>query len=214
VTHIQRRSPVVFDRRALETENRGEWSIVRRYEAEGDGPYLIDLSHRPRWDIQRHDLDRVRPLDRSLPQVPGTCRFSYPVLINRLNRTQATVWQLAEDSLQMPEESAFTDVTDATVFLALIGENLFPITQKLTALDLSGPSQSPPLLLQGPLAHVPCRIVVMDADTPASGLLMTCARGYARDMVAAVLDAGASHHLRPAGEAAFESWLKELPVEK
>jgi glycine cleavage system aminomethyltransferase T len=129
-----------------------------------------------------------------------------------LNRTQATVWQLTEEALQMPEESAFTDITDATVFLALIGATIFSITEQLTALDLSDPSRTRPFLLQGPFAHVPCQIVVVAGTGGAHGILLTCSRGYALDMVSAIMDAGARHHLRPAGAAAFQSWLKSLAV--
>jgi hypothetical protein len=39
---------------------------------------------------------------------------------------------------------------------------------------------------------------------------MTCSRGYARDMVGAILEAGTEFKLRPAGEQAFSSWLEEL----
>ena len=213
MTVIKRRSPVVFDRRALEKVDWGEWTVVRRFEGEGEGPLLIDLSHRPRWDIQHRDLDRIYPLQRTLPQSPGACRSSDPFWFNRLNRTQATIWQLAEEALQMPEEAAFTAITDATVFLALIGDTIFSITEQLTALDLSDPSRTRPFLLQGPLAHVSCQIVV-EAGTGggARGILLTCSRGYARDMVSAIMDAGAHLHLQPAGEAAFQSWLKSLAV--
>jgi hypothetical protein len=185
---------------------------VRRYEAEGDGPHLIDLSHRPRWDLQGSGLDRIEPLGRAIPKAPGACHFSDPLLINRMNRTQAAIWQLTGGPLVMPENSGSTDVTDATVFLALIGETLFSITEQLTALDLGDPSRTPPFLLQGPFARVACQIVVMTATDGVPGILMTCARGYSRDMTAAILDAGAFLHLRPAGEAAFESWLKTFPL--
>jgi len=39
---------------------------------------------------------------------------------------------------------------------------------------------------------------------------MTCSRGYAGSMTAAILDAGEEFGLRPAGENAFSGWIGEL----
>ena len=44
----------------------------------------------------------------------------------------------------------------------------------------------------------------------AGALLLTCSRGYAADMVAAILAAGVDHGLRPAGEDRFSTWLAAL----
>jgi len=38
---------------------------------------------------------------------------------------------------------------------------------------------------------------------------MTCSRGYAGAMIAAILEAGEEFDLRPAGENAFSSWLND-----
>jgi hypothetical protein len=43
-------------------------------------------------------------------------------------------------------------------------------------------------------------------------MLMTCSRGYARDMVGALLEAGQEFELHPAGEQVFTGWLNELSV--
>ena len=109
-----------------------------------------------------------------------------------------------------PDETAYTDVTDATVFLALIGKNLAHLLEKLTSLDFFNPLTEPPFLLQGPLSHVPCQCVMLEKTGDAGGLLFTCSRGYARDMVHAVLDAGAEFGLRPAGENVFNRWLSGM----
>ena len=49
---INRQSPVQFDAPAIETELRNGWSVALKYREEGDGPYLVDLSHKTRWDVQ------------------------------------------------------------------------------------------------------------------------------------------------------------------
>ena len=208
---IARRSPVVFDRPVKKSEIRGNWDIVLEYEDEGPGPYLIDLSHRSRWDIQDKELDRFKPWELKIPETPCHCLFQNGILINRMNRTQAAIWHLADENVEEPKESAYTETTDSTVFLGLYGGKIvFSIVEKLTSLDFLDPGQVTPFLLQGPFAHVPCQIVAMEKNDERSGILLTCSRGYAMDMVDAILDAGAEFGLQPTGEKAFHSWIGNL----
>ena len=204
---IKRQSPVTFPGKPLKTELRDHWTVVLEYEAEGDGPWVVDLSHRMRWDLQDSDLTRHRPWDVNIPDSPGRCTFENGVLINRMNQTQASIWHLAGESRSYSDDPAFTGVTDATVFLALLGKDIFSITEKLSALDFVDPLKETPYLLQGPCSHVPCQIVVLGKPPGRSALLLTCSRGYARDMVAAILEAGKEFKLQPAGESAFSDWV-------
>ena len=208
--NIIRRSAVSFDAAPATTEERDTWSVVLEYEDEGAGPYVVDLSHRPRWDLQNAEIGGVESLGIRIPDKPGQCVLENGFLINRMNRTQASVWRLSGETPAFPDDPAFTDVTDSTVFLAVLGQDIFGILEKLSALDFLDPSRQTPFLLQGPFAHVPCQIVTLDKAPGRSGILMTCSRGYARDMVGAILEAGTEFKLRPAGEQAFSSWLEEL----
>ncbi|MGB5750663.1 MAG: sarcosine oxidase subunit gamma SoxG [Desulfobacterales bacterium] len=205
--NIIRRSAVSFDAVPSKTEERDNWSVVLEYEDEGAGPYVVDLSHRARWDLQDADIGGIQSLGIQVPDNPGQCVFENGILINRMNRTQASVWHLSGETPACPDNPAYTDVTDATVFLAVFGKDLFSMLEKLTSLDFLDPSQPTPFLLQGPFSHVPCQIVTLERTPGRSGILMTCSRGYARDMVGAILEAGAEVKLRPAGEQAFRVWL-------
>jgi len=210
VENIIRRSAVSFDAVSLKTEERDNWSVVLEYEDQEAGPYLVDLSHRARWDMQDAEIGGLQSLGIQVPDNPGQSVFGNGILINRMNRTQASVWHLSGETPACPENTAFTDVTDSTVFLAVFGKDLFAILEKLTSLDFLDPSQQTPFLLQGPFSHVPCQIVTLERTPGRSGILMTCSRGYARDMVGAILEAGAEFKLRPAGEQAFSDWLNEV----
>ena len=200
--NIIRRSAVSFDAAPARTEARDNWSVVLEYEDEGAGPYVVDLSHRTRWDLQDADIAEFQPWGIQIPDVPGHSAFDNGILINRMNRTQASIWHLSGEKPEDPEGPAYTEVTDATVFLALFGRGVFSIAEKLTALDFLDPLKKTPFLLQGPFSHVPCQIVTLEKTPQRCGILMTCSRGYARDMVEAILDAGAEFKLRPAGEQA------------
>lgn len=207
---ILRRSGVSFAVDPIASERREHWEVVLEYEKQGMGPHLVDLSHCSRWELQDADLAASEIADLSIPPVPGASRLDGDVLVNRMNRTRAAVWHLCGRPVELPDLSAFTDVTDATVFLALIGPRLLAVAEKLSNLDLARTDRAPPFLIQGPFSHVPCQIVVLERSTRRSGLLLTCSRGHARDMVDAILHAGETEGLRPAGENAFKERLALL----
>ena len=132
---LVRRSPVSFDARPEKTEMRDNWNVVLEYKAEETWPSVVDLSHRARWDLQDADIARIQPWGIRIPDAPGQCVFENGILINRMNRTQASIWHLFGETPPAPDDLAFTDVRDTTVFLALIGKGIFSLAEKLTSLD-------------------------------------------------------------------------------
>ena len=207
---IKRLSPVAFPGKPLKTDMRERWTVVLEYEAEGQGPYLFDLSHHARWDLQDADLSSFEPTGVRVPEKPGQSRFENGVLVNRMNRTQAAIWHLGAEIPAAPDGTGYTETTDATVFLGLVGQNIFAVAEKLSALDFADPAKSAPFLLQGPFSHVPCQVVTLERTDQRSGILLTCSRGYARDMTHAILVAGEEFGLRSAGETAFMRWIETL----
>lgn len=205
---IERRSPVKFHSEIRKSEVRGNWTVALAYSEEGQGPFLVDLSHVPRWDLQDRNIAQMQPLGKQVPEKPGECLFQDGVLVNRMNRTQAAIWHLFGEAPELPSESGYTDVTDATVCLALFGPNALAVIEKLCALDFLDPAKQPPFLLQGPFSHVPCQLVLMQRGQGFNGgLLLACSRGYAQSMLHAILGAGEEFRLKPAGEKRFTDWL-------
>ena len=207
---IERVSPVTFQATPVQTEQRDHWQVVLSYQDEGDGPFLVDLSHRTRLDFQSSDLSANQPFGISIPPAPGQSVFQNGLMVNRMNRTQTSLYHLDGNSLKMPDASDYTDVTEATIFIALIGKPVFSIGEKLSALDFMTPEKKPPFLYQGPFAHVPCQIVTLSRSDDNAGLILTCSRGYGRDMIGAILAAGKEFGLRPAGETKFTEWIRSL----
>jgi len=207
MTQILRRSPVSFTIAPARTELRDGWDVILEYESEGKGPYLIDLSHSAKWDVQDIDLSQFRPWGLSIPETPGQCAFQNGILINRMNRTQAACWHLCETSPQVPGESAYTETTDATLLLAILGKHVFSVMEKVSALDFFSPKRKAPFLLQGPILHVPCQVVCAAKEDEGAAVLFTCSRGYGESMTEGILSAGAEWGLRPAGENVVTHWL-------
>jgi len=208
---IQRVSPVVFKATPLKTEKRNNWEVVMEYSGEGEGPYLVDLSHKPRFDFQDADLAARKPFGIRIPEIYGGSTLENGVLANRMNRTQVSLYCIdGQDNTVIPDEPGFTDVTESTMFVALIGKEVFSICEKLTALDFLDPQRKTPFLFQGPFSHVPCQMVTLSRDGDSSGIVLTCSRGYGRDMIHAVINAGEEFNLKPAGENRFTKWIKSL----
>ncbi len=210
MNEIKRYSPVVFKATPLKSEQRDNWNVVLEYQGEGEGPYLVDLSHRTRFDLQSPDLVSKEPFGMTLPDVPGQSVFENGILANRMNRTQTSLYHLDGESLDIPGEAEFTDVSENTMFVALIGEAVFSICEKLSALDFMAPEKEVPFLYQGPFSHVPCQIVTLNRDAEKAGVVLTCSRGYGKDMVHAILGAGGEFGLRPAGEDRFTQWITSI----
>jgi sarcosine oxidase gamma subunit len=209
---LMRQPPVTFPSQPLKSEIRQHWRVVIAYRDEGPGPWLVDLSHKARWDLQDNRLDELTIQGLTVPKTPGRCRLENRILVSRLTPTQAAVWHLGNpDAPELPGQEGYTDISEAGVLLSLLGPKVFSIMEKLTALDLLLPNRKIPFLLQGPFAQVPCQIVTLAREKRGVGaLLLTCARGYARDMTHAIMAAGAEFGLRPAGESAFIRYLEDL----
>ena len=181
------------------------------YSDEGHGPWLTDLSHKARWDLQDAKIGAQKVCDLGIPENAGYCALAGDVLINRMNATQASVYHLGGATPTLPADPRYTDVSEATLFIALFGPGAFLLAEKLTNLDLMDPAKEAPFLTQGPFCHAPCQIVTLEKSADSSGgFLLTCSRGYGESMIDAILKAGAEFGLRPAGETRFNEWLARL----
>ena len=211
MNEITRVSPVKLKGTPLKTEKRDHWDIVLEYAEEADGPWLTDLSHRPRFDLQAADVAAYKPFGMDVPASPGQTTISEGVVINRMNNSQVSIYNLAgQYEMPMPKDPAYTDVTEATLCVALFGKPVFFICEKLSALDFADPEKTAPFLLQGPFSHVPCQIVALEKTGDVPGIVLACSRGYGRDMMAAIFEAGAEFGVKPAGENRFCNWIKRL----
>lgn len=205
--NLKHRSPVKLGGRPVKTVLRDGWPIVRQYAGESSGPFIIDLSHFPRWDIQDKNPGHIRPYGDKIPEMPGQILMDTNFLMGRLNATQAIAWHFSPEPPLFPQNTAFTDVTESAAAIALAGPSVFMIAEKLCSLDLLSPRATPPFLVQGPFSNVPCHIWVLDRDGFGGCFALTCSRGYAHDMVGAVLEAGSQWEMLPDGEDRFHSWL-------
>lgn len=211
MTEIKRESPVHFKVNPKKSEMRDNWTVALEYDDEGPGPWVVDLAHKTRWDLQDSRIGELMVGELAVPVDPGSCAFGDGVLVNRMNRTQASIYHLETIPESLPDSAGYTDVSESTLFVAVFGPKVFRVTEKLTNLDLLDPAKEPPFLLQGPFCRVPCQIVTLEKSAHGSGgFLLTCSRGYGDSMIGAILEAGLEFGLQPAGENRFTNWMTRL----
>jgi hypothetical protein len=210
MTTITRVSPVLFDATPAEQENHQGWTVIRRYQGEGHGPWLVDLSHRQRWDFQSSNPD-CRPFGLTLPEQPGQTIRHGDWLVSRMNRTQASLWHLGPGSeSDVPVEPALTDITDGTCLLALVGQEgsgelVRQVMEGISNLDLWSPQRTRPCLTQGPVLHIPCQVVTLGAEA----VVLSFSRGYGQAFAEAWLHSARPQGLRPGGEQLFHRWWSQ-----
>ncbi|MCP4683779.1 MAG: sarcosine oxidase subunit gamma SoxG [Desulfobacterales bacterium] len=212
MTSLKRRSPVTFTHQPAQTAMRNGWEIVLKFEDEIKGPFLIDLSHIEKWDIQGEDLPEFTPGGLPMPKFQGHCSLGNDLVISRVKLNWATIWQLTNKLNGHFQEYAYTNVTEAYTLLALVGREIFSIMETVTSLDLQDPERHTPFLLLGPVLHVRSQIVVLNRNETSSALLLACSRGYGQAMADALLDAGEKWGLKPGGENVFSSSLASMSV--
>jgi len=205
--YVQRSSPISLPGEALSLRQDSGWTVVTEYAGETDGPFAVDLSHIGKWDFQSAHLDRADTGGLSLPKVPGDCSLREGILVMRLNPGQAAVWNLGAGPFFPPDSRMVTDVSEGSALLGILGAEGPWILEKLTDLDLSPPGLPEATLWQGPLGGVPCRVVRLLGSDGIPGILVAFSRGYGRDMVSAILEAGREFGLEPGGEQRMTDFL-------
>jgi hypothetical protein len=204
---MERRSPVRLPGKPEKTRTRDHWPVVLEYADEGPAPWMVDLSHCRRWDIQGSEMSAALPPGFLLPDSPGSVILHATGLVGRTGQRQAFLW-LFDGKAATPVGSGCTEATEGSLCLALLGRDVFQITERLTHLDLGGPKCEAPCLRLGPFCHVTSQIVVLKNDPADAAVLVACSRGFGHDLVQAVLQAGEEFGLKSAGERRFMEQFK------
>jgi len=189
---------------------RNGWEVVLEYENEADGPFLVDLSHIGKWDVQGENLSSLRPAGLIVPEEPARSTLTESYFVNLIKWNWATIWHFSREMPDFAGDFAFTNVTEAYALLALLGKEAFSIMEKGTALDLLSPGRKPPFLLMGPVHHVRSQVVVLSRASDTSAVMVACSRGYGQSMAEALLDAGKECGLRPGGEDVFTRMVARM----
>lgn len=204
--NVRRYSPVHFAEAPARVQERNGWEVVLEYEGEAEGPFVIDLSHMGKWDVQGESLATLRPAGLVIPEESELCTLTEDYLINLIKWNWAVIWHFSPSMPDFADKFAFTNVTEAYALMALAGKETFSVLEKVTNLDLLSPRREPPFLMMGPVLRTRGQVVVLSRENPA--VLVACSRGYGQSMAEALLHAGKEWGLRPGGEDRFTGWLR------
>jgi hypothetical protein len=211
MAEIKRQSPVRFKVSPTKSEVRDNWTVALEYDAEGQGPWLVDLAHKTRWDLQNSQVGELTPCEPGRAGRPG-----------RMHLCRRHADQPHEPHPGVHLSSGRRQHRACLIFRAIpmspnprfsgpVRPQRFSRRRKADQPGLSGSGQNSTFLAAGPFCHVPCQIVTLEKSADGSGgFLLTCSRGYGDSMLHAVLEAGAEFGLRPAGENRFGSWIQGL----
>ncbi len=210
MARILRSSSIEFGMVPAKTETLDGWQVVKEYKDQKKGPFLIDLSHKPSWDLQCKELSIFETSDFDIPEENNRVKRKGNLFISRMNATQCQAWSM--DGVT-PELGLFnencTQITDGQAVLGIMGRNLQRVVESFTPLDIFNPGVSGMTLIQGPLFHVPCQILLLDRSEQMQVMIISCARGYGSSMAQALLKSGESYGLAPGGEDIFNHWLAQ-----
>lgn len=210
---LTRLSPVTVEERPKNVGRINGFEIALEYEEESQrpGPGLTDLSHMVKWDVQGSDPGRAAVNGEALPAMPGECRIQKTSVLFRMNRTQAGVWHICEgDGPGLPDDTRFTDVSDAWALFGLAGEAVPALFERITELDLISPSCPVPMFSQGPVFNVPARVVLLNRAKGSAVVLLAFSRGFGQSASEALLETGSGIGLHLKGVHAFFNSLKQL----
>jgi hypothetical protein len=206
-----RLSPVRLPAEAAETADYRGFRIVRRFLDESAGPRLVDLSHLGKWDLQSGGIQEMEVAGVKVPDKPGQSQIGNGLLVNRLNATQVSIWDLEATGLDLSAQPAATDVSDGICLLALLGSEVFAVMERVSALDLGMRGRAVPYVLQGPVLNIPTQVAVLH-DSGQRVVLLGFSRGYGQTMAETLLDRGSRLGLRPGGFMQFEQLMQRLSL--
>jgi glycine cleavage system aminomethyltransferase T len=189
---------------------RNGWEVVLEYEDEASGPFLIDLSHIGKWDVQGENLSSLRPAGLVIPEYSEHCILTERFFVNLIKWNWATIWHFSQDMPDFADDFAFTNVTEAYALFALLGQEVLSIMEKVCALDLLSPERKTPFSALGPVLHVRSQVVVLARKDDRSAVMVACPRGYGQSMAEALINAGEEWGLRPGGEHLFTSMVAQM----
>lgn len=186
------------------------WDVALTYRGEKKHSllFIADLSHLPKWAFHGTESAHRDLSGPPVPQKPGEVTVEGERMVIRLTPTES-LFLLLHGEAPVPEEAAFTDMTDGYGALAVVGRRCFDVLSNLSPLDMEAPNRRAPFALQGPVHDLRCVIVRLEGKEGIPGLIILVERGYSPFLLHTLLDGGGDHGISPAGWRRFESWLME-----
>ena len=185
-------------------EDLGGWPVVERFEPPtGDCQVgLTDLSHRPKAIVQGKAVQALGVVK------PGQAIWNGQVLVGCMKPEEAVVFDLTGPIDPGWTDSAYTDMTNGWVLLAIWGEKSLEVLQRLVTVDLE------PRQTQGPVFFATgshgIRVQLINLRGTAPGFVISCVRSHGQNLFDACIRSGRQFDLKITGQRAFYNWLDDV----
>ena len=175
----RRSSPLNMGLKPGKVTEREGWEIALTYLGEKSHHplFIADLSHTPKWTLQSHEMDSIRPAGLTIPIKPRDVTFKGDILIARLTSWECRIMALGEE---IPDftEPLYHDVTDGFAALAIVGPQCLEVLNKVSPVDLDDPKRTVPCAAQGPIEDIACLMIRLKGEKDVPGLIVSVSRGY------------------------------------
>ncbi len=203
---LKKVSPVSLPGNIAKSEERNGYTVVLKYQYENDnGPWIIDLCHRPKYDFQCNGENSGTP-GLALPTAPGNALIEKGWLVSALGTSQFSLIHIGLEEYMLPDEFGFSDLTDGRCLFAIGGKGASKLMEQFTRMNFNDKKLSAPCILQGPMIHTYGQLHIL-GEGYNKVFMVNLGRGYAGSVIHAILDAGEPYDLKPAGEDVFTRWL-------
>jgi hypothetical protein len=211
--NYKRRSPLRFAVPPAKTAARRGWEVALSFPGDDGTPVVVDLSHAGKWELYARGLEGRQVGPAVIPATPGQVTLTADLAVSLCRPSVALIWQLSENALPaLPAGVDCTEITDGIALMALIGEDVLRVFEKVSDLDLALPADQTVGFVQGPVLDTPAQAMVLSDQDTVPGVLLAVARGYGQSVLESLMDAGAQFGLQPAGEQRFQKWLNSRPA--
>jgi hypothetical protein len=207
----KKQSPIHFPKHPIKTEDRNGFEVACSYGNDDFPLVVIDLSHIPKWEIYDRQLAGKSLGSIAFPQTPGQVTCAAGSAVSLIRPSVAHLWKLdgcADDKLG---DITSIEITDGYALIALIGKLGPRVMEKITDLDLKLSPDPDVHLVQGPILGVLSKVMVFSSSGGGTGIFIAIPRGSGQSVAEALLDAGSSLGMQPAGQAVFDRWLQQMP---
>jgi hypothetical protein len=188
-----------------ETIEEAGWTLVMRYEDEGDdlATSLIDLSHRPKALVVGPAAEALGPLD------PGRAAWGGQVYVCCRKPGERILFDLTGPLEPIWPNDLYTDMTDAWALLAVLGQKANEVMHRMMPIDFERPDLRGPFYAISRSRGIWVQLINPKIEQPC--FLLACDRSHGQNLVEALFLAGRPLDLKPAGLGRVAGWLNAAP---
>ena len=183
------------------------WELITDYEPPVTDWSIgvVDLSHRPK--ALAHG-----PAAEGFDNItPGQAIWTGSGFACGHKPGEVAVFDLGGDMQVHWPSQYYTDMTDAWVLVAVMGNRAVELMQRMVIIDVERPETDSPFYVATRSHGMDIQLINTKAESPC--YLVACERSHGQNLADTLIRNGRHLGLKPVGLNAFDTWLKEFRVQ-